>query len=131
MRKLIVLVSIFLFGLFLFSKGLPKTRKIWNAEVPSAAIDIESDGDVSINNNLGVDGNATISGSITMSGSATADGLSLSTATLNGQIPLIFSVVVDTTSVSPTAAGQIILGNDYNLYVSSASGGSWYKIGGK
>ncbi len=44
---------------------------------------------------------------------------------------ILFSVTVDTTSVSPTAAGQVILGTDYNLYVSSAAGGSWYKIGGK
>jgi len=60
-----------------------------------------------------------------------ADSVSASTVTLSGQIPVVFSVAVDTTSVSPTAAGQVILGNDYNLYVSSGVGGSWYKIGGK
>jgi len=74
------------------------------------------------------------SGNVTatsISADVSADSVSASTVTLSGQIPVVFSVAVDTTSVSPTAAGQVILGDDYNLYVSSCAGGSWYKIGGK
>lgn len=38
-----------------------------------------------------------------------------------------FSVTTDT-NTAPTSAGQIILDDQYNLYISTVSGGSWYKL---
>ena len=38
-----------------------------------------------------------------------------------------FSVTTDT-NTTPSSAGQIVLDSNYNLFISTASGGSWYKI---
>lgn len=139
MKKLIVpFFAVLIIAGLLYAKSVQKSRRLWNAEIPGAAIDIQSDKDLSVNYNLNVDGDVAIDGKNLDLGDANIDYDSTNfevdvdtRINVSAQIPVQFSVTVDTTSVSPTAAGQVVLGTDYNLYVSSASGGSWYKVGGK
>lgn len=104
MKKIIIMVFI---GLFAVSVGYAQygTTKF--------------DSGVEITGALQVDGASTLTGEVTATGGVKGNVSNASSVS--------FSVTTDT-NTTPSSAGQIVLDSNYNLFISTVSGGSWYKI---
>jgi len=136
--RLYLLAILIIAAGFLYAKSVQKNRRLWNAEVPAAAIDIESDGDLSINNDLNIDGDVDIDGNNLDLGDANIDYDSTNYEVdidTSVKISAKYFIKLDTTAVvsqtdTPPAKGIFAIDSSMNVYISTnTNAGGWKKIG--